>query len=124
MSNIKAFLSRIENGKRVSFAESMRIIDEYYTFRPVQFTNGPRPDQVANQAGTNEGSCKILAFDKLQGLKETEALALFGDYYWRDVLEHPDGDNHANIRTFLQYGWAHIRFFGEALSPRHCPPDR
>ena len=115
---IRAFISQIESGQRVSFADTMRIIDEHYAYQPVEFTNGPSGDRVVNPAGTNEGSCKIFAFAKLHRMKETETLALFGDYYWRDVLEHPDGGNHANIRTFIQYGWEAIRFSGDALLPR------
>lgn len=121
---IGAFLSRIEERKCGSFADTIRIIDEHYEYQPVQFTNGPSGGQVINPAGVNEGSCKIFAFAKLHRMKETDTLALFGDYYWRDVLEHPDGHNHANIRTFIQHGWAGIRFSGDALSQRNCPADR
>jgi len=115
---IDTFLAKIREGERVAFADTMRIIEEHYEYRPVPFTNGPEGDRIANAAGSNEGSCKIFAFAKLQGLTEAETLGLFGDYYWHDVLEDPNGDSHANIRTFIRYGWKEIRFSGAALSPR------
>ncbi len=115
---IDTFLSKIKEGERVAFTDTMHLIDEHYHYQPVAFTNGPGGDRIANPAGSNEGSCKIFAFAKLQGLTEAGTLALFGDYYWHDVLENPDGDSHANIRTFIRYGWKEIRFSGEALLPR------
>ena len=121
---IDTFLSTIKKGERVAFTDTMRIIEEHYEYRPVLFTNGPDGDRIVNPAGTNEGSCKIFAFAKLQELTEAETLALFGDYYRHDVIEHPDGDSHANIRTFIRYGWEEIRFSDAALSPRHRPSAR
>ncbi|MEP1447388.1 MAG: HopJ type III effector protein [Paraglaciecola sp.] len=46
---------------------------------------------MINQAGTNEGSCKIFYFSKLQKLTENQTLALFGSYYRDDVLANPKG---------------------------------
>jgi len=115
---IDTFLSRVKEGEQVAFTDTMHLIDEHYDYQPVAFTNGPDSKRIANPAGTNEGSCKIFAFAKLQGLTEAETLALFGDYYRHDVRENPNGDSHANIRTFIRYGWKEIRFSGKALSPR------
>ncbi len=121
---IDTFLSRVKEGEQVAFTDTMHLIDEHYDYQPVAFTNGPDSDRIANPAGTNEGSCKIFAFAKLQGLTEAETLALFGDYYRHDVLENPNGDNHANIRTFIRYGWKEIHFSDEALFPPHRPSAR
>jgi len=68
-----------------------------------------------SSAGSNEGSCKILAFAKMQKLTQEQTLALFGGYYRDDVLKHPNGDDHANIRNFMLCGWAGVSFDGEPL---------
>lgn len=115
---VRQFLAQVKTGKRVSFADTLRVIDEHYAYRPVRFTNGPQGDQVVNEAGTNQGSCKIFAFAKRHALTEQPTLALFGEYYWRDVLPHPNGEDHANIRRFMKYGWHGIEFADEALTPR------
>jgi len=115
---IDTFLAKIKKGERIAFKDTMHLIDEHFDYQPVAFTNGPGGDRIANPAGSNQGSCKIFAFAKLQGLAEAETLALFGDYYRHDVLENPNGASHANIRTFIRYGWKEIHFSGEALSPR------
>ncbi len=39
-----------------------------------------------------------------------ETLSLFGHYYRDDVMGHPDGDDHSNIRNFLLDGWLGIHF--------------
>ena len=55
---------------------------------------------------------------------------MFGDYYRKDVLEHPDGTDHANIRAFMEVGWDGVKFpDGFALSPKSeggfsCSPTR
>jgi hypothetical protein len=68
-----------------------------------------------NQAGSNEGSCKIFAFATTEGLSEAETLACFGKYYREDVLQNPQVSDHANIRTFMRHGWKGIRFEQSAL---------
>jgi len=73
---------------------------------------------LVNQAGTNEGSCKIFAFAQLNQLNQQQTLNLFGDYYRLDVLNNPDGTGHQNIRNFMQFGWDGIRFNGEALTAK------
>jgi hypothetical protein len=102
----------------VQFAEVMDTITRHYDYTPTRFENGPPEDRVINQAGQNEGSCKLFAFAQLHGLDQTQTLACFGDYYRRDVLAHPDGQDHANIRNFMRYGWHGIHFAGPALSPK------
>ncbi len=96
----------------VEFAEVMQIIDVFYQYQPTAFSNG----ELHNAAGSNEGSCKIFAFAKLHGLTEAQTLACFGTYYRDDVLAHPEGVDHGNIRNFIQHGWDGIEFHGEPLT--------
>ncbi|MDP5292590.1 HopJ type III effector protein [Oceanimonas sp. CHS3-5] len=98
----------------IEFTEVMALIDSLYHFTPVAFTNG---DQH-NDAGQNNGSCKLFAFARLLGLTEQETLACFGAFYRNDVLGNPDGDDHQNIRNFIKTGWAGIEFKGDALSAK------
>ena len=34
------------------------------------------------------------------------------------VLSNPEGDDHANIRTFMRHSLKDVHFDGEALKPR------
>lgn len=103
--------------EQVAFAEVIATISAHYQYTPTAFRNGVGEDVVASAAGTNEGSCKIFAFARLNDLSESETLACFGDYYRVDVLQHPEGSDHGNIRTFMKYGWAGIEFDGVVLVP-------
>ncbi|USD59319.1 HopJ type III effector protein [Vibrio sp. SCSIO 43140] len=98
----------------VMFEQTMQVIDEHFEFSPVSFTNG----ETQNQAGQNNGSCKIFAFAKIKELDEQSTLACFGQYYRDDVLKNPTGNDHANIRNFIKHGWAGIRFDGVALTAK------
>lgn len=98
----------------ISFQEVITYIEEQYEFIPTRFLN----DTYVNEAGQNNGSCKIFSFAKLQGLSEAQTLALFGDYYRKDVLENPDGTDHQNIRNFMKRGWEGIEFEGDALKAK------
>jgi len=95
----------------IDFKEVIAYIDEYYNFAPTKFTNG----NTVNEAGENDGSCKIFSFAKLNKLSKEQTLALFGDFYRTDVLKNPEGSDHQNIRNFQQFGWNGISFEGEAL---------
>jgi len=99
---------------RVSFADTMAVIEVEYTFQPSAFTNGKQ----INQENENNGSCKIFAFAKLHELNVDETLHLFGDYYRQDVLEQPTGQDHQNIRQFIECGWDGIHFSHSALTPK------
>jgi hypothetical protein len=101
--------------ERVSFSDTIAIIERHYHYSPVEFSNGSAPDTLINAAGSNEGSCKLFAFAKIHQLSEQQTLALFGDFYWQDVLEEPEGCGHQNIRNFMAYGWQGIHFNGTAL---------
>jgi len=115
---VKEFIARLKSGERVSFADSMALIQEHYEYKPTRFTNGVGNSRVVNEAGSNEGSCRIFAFARLNRLSPNHTLALFGEYYWDHVLAHPDGTDHANIRSFMKHGWAGVAFDGEPLRRR------
>ncbi|MDX1446666.1 HopJ type III effector protein [Lishizhenia sp.] len=96
----------------VSFEETISVIEENYAFTPTAFTNG----SLKNEAGQNNGSCKIFAFGKLNDLTKEETLACFGKFYFEEVLNDPNGEGHQNIRNFMKYDWEGITFNGQALS--------
>jgi hypothetical protein len=109
--SLNEFLNTVKANEFVSFAETIAVISEHYTYQSTAFKNG----NVENAAGQNEGSCKIFAFAKLNELTQAQTLSLFGDYYRVDVLENPDATDHQNIRQFMQHGWAGIVFENDAL---------
>ncbi len=98
----------------IQFKDVIAFIDEHYDFTPTKFTNG----NTVNEADQNNGSCKVFSFAKLSALSKEETLALFGDFYRTDVLQNPDGNDHQNIRNFIEFGWEGISFEGEALKRR------
>ena len=95
----------------VTFDNTMAVIEENYRFNETAFTNGG----TRNAAGQNSGSCKIFAFGHINDLTEAQTLQCFGDYYRTDVLGNPDGNDHQNIRNFIQHGWQGVNFDGNAL---------
>lgn len=108
------FLSKLDKSPAsIDFNETIDAIETNYTFTETEFQNG----SVTNGSGENNGSCKIFAFGLLNQLTEQQTLQCFGDYYRKDVLEHPNNDDHQNIRTFMQSGWNGVKFSGEALKP-------
>lgn len=117
--NIDELLTQIKTQPNtVEFDQVMACIDEHYDYTPTRFINGKGSDQVINQPGSNEGSCKLYAFATLHGLNEEQTLACFGKYYREDVLQHPEGEDHANIRTFMRHGWSGIAFEGTVLKTK------
>jgi len=98
----------------IDFKEVIAFIDENYDFTPTKFTNG----NTVNEANQNNGSCKVLSFAKLNNLSKEETLALFGHFYRQEVLENPNGNDHQNIRNFIELGWDGVSFEGEALQKR------
>lgn len=110
-------LSRLKTDpESVQFKDVIATIDTHYHYSPARFSNGLDADKVINEAGSNEGSCKIFAFARLQQLDEATTLACFGHYFRDEVLRNPDAENHGNIRRFMQYGWEGITFSTEALT--------
>lgn len=111
-SNLTDFISQLSSTPdEISFEQSMQVISEHYHYVPTTFSNG----ELLNKAGTNEGSCKIFYFAKLNNLSEQQTLACYGQYY-RDVLSNPTGTDHGNIRQFIQSGWRKLVFNSVALT--------
>ncbi len=113
--NVDELLQQLRTApESIEFDQVMATIGEHYEYAPTRFVNG----EVVNEAGQNEGSCKLFAFAQLNALSEVETLALFGRYYRDDVLGNPAGNDHGNIRNFILDGWTGIRFDGDALSAK------
>ncbi|MCF6324075.1 MAG: HopJ type III effector protein [Gammaproteobacteria bacterium] len=109
--SVALFVSKLTSvPDEIAFSDTMALIDSHFDYTPSHFTNGTGDRQAINEAGTNEGSCKIFALGKLLALDEAQMLHCFGDYYRVDVLSHPDGNDHANIRNFMIHGWGGIAF--------------
>ena len=98
----------------IQFADVIAHIDETYDFTPTSFKNGA----TSNESGQNNGSCKVFSYAKLHNLPKEDTLQLFGEFYREDVLKNPEGEDHQNIRNFMQYGWDGITFDGEALKAK------
>ena len=113
---LTAFINKSKSSENISFDETLSIIAEHYIYHPCCFHNGLGDDKIMNDAGSNEGSCKIFAFAKIHELTEAQTLNLFGDFYQKDVLNDPHGKGHQNIRNFMKYGWDGIVFEGVALT--------
>lgn len=97
----------------ILFSEVIAFIDENYLFTPTAFKNGNQ----YNEAGQNNGSCKVFSYAKLNNLSKEETLLLFCEHY-QDVLKTPESTDHQNIRNFMQFGWDRIAFEGEALTEK------
>ena len=107
-------LKRIkEQPQELMFEDVMVLIDSMYDFHPAMFKNGP----IINEAGENNGSCKLLSFGLHHHLTKEQVLHCFGQHY-REVVANPDGNSHANIRQFIQTGWDGVSFEGEPLTPK------
>ena len=116
MNELETLLEQIKNTpEKTEFNDVISIIDEHYRYIPTRFTNGTDNDVVINTAGQNEGSCKIFSFARMNNLNKEQTLNCFGHYYRDDVLNNPEGQDHANIRTFMKHGWKHVSFESEAL---------
>jgi len=99
----------------ISFQLVMEAIEEVYDVTEVPFSVG----ETISSPGQNMGSAKIFSLAKLLQLEATTTLNLFGDYYRKDVLEHPDGTDHSNIRSFIKGGWDAVAFpEGLSLTPK------
>jgi hypothetical protein len=110
---VSGFIDKLQQTPTIiSFDECMSIIDANFIFSETAFKNA----EIHNEAGQNNASCKILAFAELNELSELHTLNCFGDYYRKDVLENPHGNDHQNIRNFMQLGWKGISFQGKALT--------
>ncbi|MBI1174348.1 MAG: type III effector [Sideroxydans sp.] len=112
---LDTFLQRLQTAPdSIAFNETIAVVDALYDFTPTAFRNG----ELLNAAGQNNGSCKLFSFAQQHGLSPQQTLHCFGDYYRKDVLDHPDGTDHQNIRNFMRSGWDGIAFDGSALAAK------
>lgn len=95
---------------KVEFAAVLALIDSYFNFTPTAFSNGAQH----NQADENNGSCKVFTFAHQYGLSKTQTLHCFAEHY-QSVLADPQGEDHQNIRQFMQHGWDGVCFSDIAL---------
>lgn len=113
---INDFLQKLNDSpETIEFSDTMAVVEANYDFSETAFQNG----DLHNDAGENSGSCKLFAFAQLQNLSVAQTLACFGGYYRDDVLVHPEGSEHQNIRHFMQYGWSGMEFSGTALKEKN-----
>jgi len=108
---LEQFLQQIGNDDTLDFEDTIQVIADNYSYTPSAFQNG----DLHNEAGQNEGSCKIFAFAKLHALDQETTLKCFGRFY-QDVLNTPEGSDHGNIRNFMRHGWDGIEFSAPALA--------
>ncbi len=108
-NDTQALLATLGTGG-ADFAAVLAHIDAAYDFTPTAFDNGA----AHNAAGQNSGSCKVLRFAQIEGLSAAQTLQLFAEHY-QAVLASPEAQDHANIRNFMQHGWAGVRFASAAL---------
>lgn len=100
--------------KIIQFQDTMAVIESNFEFSPTAFKNG----ELTNNNDQNMGSCKLLAFAKMQLLTKEETLACFGQFYFEDVLNNPNGEEHQNIRNFIKTGFEGLSFEGEPLKEK------
>lgn len=104
---LETFKTKLKtNPEAIEFSETIAVIESNYGFTPTIFING----DVNNEAGQNSGSCKVFAFAIQQGLSKEETLACFGDFYFKEVLQDPNGNGHQNIRNFMYTGFDGLSF--------------
>lgn len=109
------YLEKLKNTpEKMEFSELMEMLEKEYDFQPSAFKNG----DVSNADNENLGSCKVFSFAQMHDLSVAETLACFGAYYREDVLQNPAGNDHSNIRSFMQSGWSGIEFSGVALKAK------
>ncbi|PWV51919.1 HopJ type III effector protein [Chitinophaga sp. S165] len=94
----------------IMFKDVIAFIETYYQHQPTAFKNG----EAYNEATQNQGSAKVFAFAKLNGLSKEDTLYLFAEHY-QSVLNTPDATDHQNIRQFMLHGWQGVVLEGEAL---------
>ncbi len=97
--------------EQIEFETTIAVIEANYDFTPTAFSNGT----AHNGVGENNGSCKIFAFGLLNNLSKEATLACFGRFYREDVLQHPENNDHQNIRNFIVNGWDGVKFESPAL---------
>ena len=112
---LETFINKVKHTpETIEFQETISVIESHYEFTPTAFKNG----DLHNNAGENSGSCKLLAFAKLQGFTKDETLACFGKYYFEEVLNDLNGAGHQNIRNFMNRGFDGLIFEGNPLNKK------
>jgi hypothetical protein len=97
-----------------AFSSVMDMIKKHFDQREVKWSNG----ETTNDAGQNAGAAAVYSLAAMAGLDEKRALELFAEHY-RDVLNTPEANDHANIRNFMVHGWKGIDFMeGYSLVPK------
>ena len=74
--------------ENTEFQDVIDVIDENYRYTPTRFTNGLGESAIINEAGENEGSCKIFSFARINDLTAEQTLNCFGRFYRDDVLKN------------------------------------
>ena len=111
---LKSFIHKLKtNPKTISFTETMQVIDTHFSFVPTAFVNG----EINNNAGENNGSCKLFVFAIHQNLTKEETLFCFGEHY-KSVLEDINGNSHQNIRNFMKTGFDGLSFGRKVLTSK------
>ena len=111
-----AFIAELNNPEQnIDFEDCIAMINTHYHYTPTRFINGLSETKVINEAGQNEGSCRIFAFAQLMSLDQRMTLLCFGRFY-QQVKATPEGTDHQNIRNFMKDSWAGIHFDGKALA--------
>ena len=100
---VTEFAEKVIAGTPVTFKETMDIIDTYYNYFEVPFSNG----DLISKPNENVGSAKIFSFGLLTRMDEKAVLGCFGEIA-RDLT--PEGTDHMNIRNFKKTGWSGIKF--------------
>jgi len=113
--NTTQYLEKVNQiPEKLEFGELLEVIEKEYNFNPSAFKNG----ELENTESENMGSCKIFSFGQLHGLSANQTLACFGAYFRDDVLKNPNGNDHQNIRNFMQTGWDGLVFSRIALEAK------
>ncbi len=111
-TTVTTLLQQLDQGN-AKFSDVLDVINAHYDFTATAFDNG----SVHNAAGENSGSCRVFAYAQLQGLNAEDTVKLFAEHA-ASVFAHPEGNDHQNIRNFIQHGWAGVKMAGTALSPK------
>jgi hypothetical protein len=110
--SIESLLNNLKS-KTIMFVDVIATIDGLYQYTPTSFRNG----SIFNDANQNQGSAKVFSLAQMHQLSVEETLILFAEHY-QSVLGTPEGNDHQNIRQFIQNGWDGIEFENQALSSK------
>ncbi|GAA4131443.1 HopJ type III effector protein [Sphingobacterium kyonggiense] len=109
---ITQLLSNLSN-QQAQFKDVLGYIEEHYHYQASAFKNGKQE----NSSNENQGSAKVLYFAKLENLNQEDTLSLFAEHF-QAVLDRPQGEDHQNIRQFMENGWDGVSFESTVLVPK------